>query len=60
MKTCCSLDCPNTHNKIIRQLCGIYYPYGGKSKCNKHFKKWLETEKEVQQLHQQYLEEENR
>ena len=57
-KTCCSLDCPKTDNKIISQICEIFYPYGSKARCNKVFQKWLKEEKEVQEIHNNYLKKE--
>lgn len=54
MNTCCNKDCPKTDDRILRQLCEIFYPYG-KQGCKKVLKKWLDEEKQVQEIHSEYL-----
>ena len=55
------MGCPETHEDVINQLCGLHY-YPGVSRscrfesvCNRHFSRWLKTEPEVQRLHQEFL-----
>lgn len=52
---CGYADCPKTDDRIICQLCEIWYPYGGKSRCGKMFQKWLKEDKDVQKMHTEYL-----
>lgn len=56
---CGNADCPKTHDLIICELCGLWYPAGG-ARCRNQFKRWLKTEPEVQRLHREYLEQEAR
>ena len=55
------MSCPETHKNITCQLCGLlYYPkIGGgcinEARCNRLFQNWLRNEREVQQLHNEYL-----
>lgn len=57
-----SIECPKTAPEIIDQLCGThYYPGIGKTcamsvTCNNHFKRWMETEPEVQRIHKEWEE----
>lgn len=52
------MNCPDTHVDVRNQLCGLhYYPGKCENVCNRHFKRWLETEPEVQKLHDEYLRE---
>ena len=55
-RTCCSADCPETDNRIIAQICEIFYPFGSRTKCNRVFQNWLKEEKRVQEIHKEYLE----
>ena len=56
------MSCPNTASEIINQLCGLHYLPGTSGKCckyhnicNKHFERWLETEPEVQKIHEEWM-----
>lgn len=57
------MGCPETHKLVVCQLCGIHYypginkPCKSEAACNNHFKRWLETEPEVQRLHKDFLNE---
>lgn len=56
---CCGVSgCPDTHPEILRQLCDMWYPYGG-AVCKHMFERWHREEQEVRDLHQKYLEEKN-
>lgn len=55
------MGCPETHEAVRNQLCGIHY-YPGVTRpcqyeraCNKHFARWLVEEPEVQRLHKEFL-----
>lgn len=54
-RTCCFEDCPKTDDRIIGQICEIFYPYGSKTKCNRVFQNWLKEEIQVQEIHKEYL-----
>lgn len=54
MHMCGVADCPKTHDGVIRELCALWYPFGGVC-CRNQFERWLKTETEVQRLHAEYL-----
>ena len=55
------MGCPETHKLVRCQLCDIHYypgitkPCKSEAACNNHFQRWMETEPEVQRLHQEFL-----
>lgn len=53
--SCCGVSkCPDTNPDILRQLCDLWYPYGG-AVCKHMFERWYQEEQEVRDLHQEYL-----
>lgn len=55
-KTCCSADCPKTADRLIRGLCELWYPYGGKQRCQKTLDNWIKQDEKIAEIHQKYLE----
>lgn len=54
--SCCGVSrCPDTHPEILRQLCDMWYPYGG-AVCKHMFNRWYQEEQEVRDLHEEYME----
>lgn len=54
------MGCPNTHPRIIEQLCELHYLPGvgcgcaSEYVCNNHFQLWIRTEREVRKLHEEF------
>jgi endogenous inhibitor of DNA gyrase (YacG/DUF329 family) len=44
------MDCPAKSNTVNNALCELFYPYGCGTRCKNLYKRWMKTEKEVQEI----------